>query len=36
MQEVAELGGGRYVPIFKLSDAKENLKQEIRFICFTP
>lgn len=36
MQEVAELGGGRYVPIFKLSDAKENLKQEIRFICFKP
>lgn len=34
MKEVAELGGGRYIPIFKLSDAKNNLKQEIRFISF--
>lgn len=34
MNEVAELGGGRYIPIFKLVDAKNNLKQEIRFICF--
>jgi Ca-activated chloride channel family protein len=36
MEEVAKIGGGRYIPIFKLSDAKENLKQEIRFICFKP
>ena len=34
MKEVAELGGGRYIPIFKLSDAKNNLKQEIRFLSF--
>ena len=34
MKEVAELGGGRYIPIFKLSDAKNNLKQEIRYISF--
>lgn len=34
MQEAAELGGGRYVPIFKLVDAMNNLKQEIRFISF--
>lgn len=34
MKEAAELGGGRYVPIFKLVDAQNNLKQEIRFIAF--
>jgi Ca-activated chloride channel family protein len=34
MEKVAELGGGRYVPIHKLSDALNNLKQEIRFISF--
>lgn len=34
MREAAELGGGRYVPIFKLVDAQNNLKQEIRFIAF--
>jgi Ca-activated chloride channel family protein len=34
MIEAAELGGGRYVPIFKLADALNNLKQEIRFLCF--
>ena len=34
MQKVAELGGGRYVEINKLSDAMNNLKQEIRFISF--
>ncbi len=34
MQEVAELAGGRYIPINKLVDAMNNLKQEIRFICF--
>ena len=34
MEKVAELGGGRYVPIHKLSDAMNNLKQEIRFISF--
>jgi Ca-activated chloride channel homolog len=30
MREVAELGNGRYVPIFKLADAKNNLISEIR------
>lgn len=34
MREAAELGGGRYIPIFKLVDAQNNLKQEIRFIAF--
>ncbi len=34
MQDVAELAGGRYIPINKLVDAMNNLKQEIRFICF--
>ena len=34
MQAAAELGGGRYIPIFKLADAQSNLKEEIRFISF--
>ena len=34
MEKVAELAGGRYVPIQKLSDAMNNLKQELRFISF--
>ena len=34
MTEAAEKGGGRYVPIHKLADAKNNLKQEIRLISF--
>ena len=34
MAEAAEKGGGRYVPIHKLADAKNNLKQEIRLISF--
>jgi len=34
MEKVAELGGGKYIPIYKLSDAMDNLKQEIRFISF--
>jgi Ca-activated chloride channel family protein len=34
MQEAAELGGGRYIPIFKLVDAQNNLKQEIRLISY--
>ncbi len=34
MKEAAELGGGRYVPIFKLGDAQNNLKQEIRLNSF--
>ena len=34
MQLAAELGGGRYIPIFNLADAQYNLKEEIRFISF--
>lgn len=30
MQEAAKIGAGKYVPIFGLEDAKNNLKQEIR------
>lgn len=32
MRNVATLGKGRYIPIFKLLDAKNNLRQEIRLI----
>lgn len=34
MREAAELGGGRYVPVHKLVDAQNNLKQEIRLSAF--
>lgn len=34
MRHAAELGGGHYVPIFKLADAQQNLKQEIRRLSF--
>lgn len=34
MREVAELGGGRYIPIHKLADAQNNLKEEIRITSF--
>lgn len=34
MREAAELGGGRYIPIFKLADAQNNLKEEIRITSF--
>lgn len=34
MKETAELGGGNYIPIFKLQDAQNNLKQEIRALTF--
>ena len=34
MMKAAELGGGHYVPIFKLADAQQNLKQEIRRLSF--
>lgn len=34
MEEISLLGGGRYIPIFKLADAMNNLKQEIRLISF--
>ncbi len=33
MIESARLGGGNYVPIFKLVDAQNNLKQEIRALA---
>ncbi len=34
MRDAAELANGRYIPIFRLADAKNNLKQEIRLITF--
>lgn len=34
MKEAAQAGNGRYVPIFKLSDAQHNLIQEIRISSF--
>lgn len=34
MRRAAEFGGGHYVPIFKLSDAQNNLRQEIRVLTF--
>jgi Ca-activated chloride channel family protein len=34
MKEAAEMGGGRYIPIFKLADAQNNLKEEIRFVTY--
>jgi Ca-activated chloride channel family protein len=34
MLESARIGGGNYVPIFKLVDAQNNLKQEIRALSF--
>lgn len=34
MRDAAKLGGGRYIPIFKLVDAQNNLKQEIRALTF--
>lgn len=34
MVKAAELGGGHYIPIFKLADAQQNLKQEIRRLSF--
>lgn len=34
MREAAELGEGRYVPVHKLVDAQNNIKQEIRLSAF--
>ena len=34
MKEVAELGGGQFIPIQKLSDAQQNLVQAIRLLAF--
>ena len=34
MREAADIGKGRYVPIFKLTDAQRNLIQEIRFSSY--
>lgn len=34
MKDAAKLGGGNYIPIFKLADAQHNLKQEIRVLTF--
>lgn len=34
MTEVAVLGGGKFIPIHKLSQAQNNLKQEVRALSF--
>jgi Ca-activated chloride channel family protein len=34
MRQAAKLGGGSYIPIFKLVDAQNNLKQAVRLMCF--
>ena len=34
MRDAAEMGFGRYIQIFKLVDAQNNLKEEIRLIAF--
>ena len=34
MRDTAKIGGGSYIPIFKLADAQNNLKQAIRALCF--
>ena len=34
MTEAAEKGGGHYIPIQKLADAQNNLKQEIRILSY--
>lgn len=34
MKKAAKTGGGHYVPIHELSDAKNNLKQEIRVLTY--
>lgn len=34
MRDAAKIGGGNYIPIFKLVDAQNNLKQAIRVLCF--
>lgn len=34
MRDAAKLGGGNYIPIFKLVDAQNNLKQAIRALCY--
>jgi len=34
MQRAAEIGGGRYIPVYGLADAQNNLTQEIRLLTF--
>lgn len=34
MRNAAEVGGGRYIPVFGLSDAQNNLTQEIRLLTY--
>ena len=34
MRDAAKQGGGNYIPIFKLADAQNNLKQAIRVLTF--
>lgn len=34
MEHAAQIGGGRYIPIFGLADAQNNLTQEIRLLTY--
>jgi Ca-activated chloride channel homolog len=34
MREIAAIGKGEYIPIFKLSDAEKNIKQTVRKLAF--
>ena len=34
MRNAAEVGGGRYIPVFGLADAQNNLTQEIRLLTY--
>lgn len=36
MRDAAHLGGGTYIPIFKLADAQRNLNQAVRMLTFRP
>lgn len=36
MRDAAHLGGGTYIPIFKLADAQRNLNQAVRILTFRP
>lgn len=34
MREIAQLGKGEYIPVFKLSDAQKNIRQAVRKMAF--
>ena len=35
MRQAAQIGGGTYIPIFKLADAQGNMRQAVRVMCFS-